>query len=111
MDGDGIGTKTKKQEFTPAPRVRSDEAGKFVTSTKEWLRDGITLEEVAKHNEMGSAWIVVKDRVYDCTPYLQAHPGGGSSIMMLAGGEASEDFEAVHSSRAWNMLEDFYLGP
>jgi nitrate reductase (NAD(P)H) len=31
--------------------------------------------------------------------------------MMLAGGEATEDFNAVHSSKAWDLLEEHYLGP
>jgi NAD(P)H-flavin reductase len=32
--------------------------------------------------------------------------------MLLAGGEATEDFEAVHSKKAWKMLEDHYfIGP
>ena len=45
---------------------------------------------------------MVKGQVYDCTPYLQDHPGGASSIMLLAGMEATEDFEAVHSKKAWH---------
>eukprot|EP00930_Biecheleria_cincta_P079161 TRINITY_DN668_c0_g1_i2.p1 TRINITY_DN668_c0_g1~~TRINITY_DN668_c0_g1_i2.p1 ORF type:complete len:894 (+),score=177.37 TRINITY_DN668_c0_g1_i2:70-2751(+) len=95
----------------PAARILSAEAGKLVKSTEEWLKDGIPYEEVAKHNSMGSAWIVVKGRVYDCTPYLEAHPGGASSIMLVAGMEATDDFAAVHSTKAWDMLEDYFLGP
>merc|ERR1719311_1619337 len=86
-------------------------AGKFVTSTEVWLKNGIDMAEVEKHNHEGSAWIVVKDRVYDCTPYLKDHPGGASSIMISAGLEATDDFEAVHSKRAWEMLDDHYIGP
>lgn len=99
------------EAFQPAPRVSTSKAGKLVTSCEEFLRDGISYDEVQKHNEMGSAWIIVKDRVYDCTPYLEDHPGGASSIMIVAGQEATEDFEAVHSSKAWKMLEDYYIGP
>lgn len=29
-----------------------------------------TLEEVAKHNEKKSTWIVIHDSVYDVTPFL-----------------------------------------
>jgi nitrate reductase (NAD(P)H) len=88
----------------------SDVAGKRVTSNQDWLKNGITMEEVSKHNSEGSPWIVVKDRVYDCTPYMSEHPGGASSIMLLAGAEATEDFEAVHSSKAWAILEDLFIG-
>lgn len=69
------------------------------------------MEEVSKHDSEESAWIVVKGRVYDCTPYLDDHPGGASSILLVAGQDATEDFDAVHSKKAWNMLEDYYIGP
>merc|ERR1719364_113123 len=94
-----------------AKKDHPTEAGKRVTSTEDWLKNGITMEEVEKHNHEGSAWIVVNDRVYDCTPYLKNHPGGASSIMISAGLEATDDFEAVHSKRAWDLLEDHYIGP
>jgi len=101
----------KKAAAAPAPPpAKSDEAGKLVKSKPEWLKDGITPQEVQQNNNDKSAWIVVKDRVYDCTPYLNDHPGGASSIMILAGMDATEDFEAVHSKKAWSMLEDFYIG-
>eukprot|EP00401_Gymnodinium_catenatum_P060232 CAMPEP_0117529876 /NCGR_PEP_ID=MMETSP0784-20121206/38056_1 /TAXON_ID=39447 /ORGANISM="" /LENGTH=48 /DNA_ID= /DNA_START= /DNA_END= /DNA_ORIENTATION= len=31
--------------------------------------------------------------------------------MIVAGMEATDDFEAVHSKNAWDMLEDYYMGP
>ncbi|CAJ1396652.1 unnamed protein product [Effrenium voratum] len=91
--------------------VKLTTAGKFVKSTESWLTEGITMEEVAKHNNEKSCWFVVKGQVYDGTPYLEDHPGGASSMLLAVGIDASEDFEAVHSSRAWDMLKDYYLGP
>jgi NAD(P)H-flavin reductase/cytochrome b involved in lipid metabolism len=85
--------------------------GKFVKSTKEWMEDGLSFEEVAKHNSEGSVWIVVKGGVYDCTPYLNDHPGGASSILLVGGMESTDEFEAVHSPKAWKMLEDYFIGP
>jgi cytochrome b involved in lipid metabolism len=84
--------------------------GKFVKSTKEWMEDGLSFEEVAKHNSEGSVWIV-KGGVYDCTPYLNDHPGGASSILLVGGMESTDEFEAVHSPKAWKMLEDYFIGP
>jgi nitrate reductase (NAD(P)H) len=89
---------------------QSNVAGKLVTSKEDWLRNGISMEEVNKHNSEESPWIVVKDRVYDCASYMNDHPGGASSIMLVAGVEATEDFEAVHSYKAWEILEDYFIG-
>jgi len=91
--------------------VKTEQAGKLVKSTAQWLTQGITMREVAKHNDEKSCWFVVKNRVYDGTPFLEDHPGGASSMLIVAGEEASEDFDATHSSKAWAMLDDYYLGP
>eukprot|EP00425_Heterocapsa_triquetra_P024303 CAMPEP_0195117420 /NCGR_PEP_ID=MMETSP0448-20130528/114300_1 /TAXON_ID=66468 /ORGANISM="Heterocapsa triquestra, Strain CCMP 448" /LENGTH=66 /DNA_ID=CAMNT_0040154637 /DNA_START=12 /DNA_END=209 /DNA_ORIENTATION=+ len=42
---------------------------------KEWRKHGVTMEEVAQHNHQSSAWLVIKDRVYDATLFLDLHPG------------------------------------
>jgi len=70
----------------------------------------ITMDEVNKHNTDHDVWIVVKDRVYDCTEYLELHPGGADSIIINAGEDSTEDFVAIHSSKATKMLEKFYIG-
>jgi len=67
-------------------------------------------EEVAKHNTEHDTWIVVNNRVYDCTEYLELHPGGVDSITINAGDDATEDFVAIHSAKATAMLEKFYIG-
>jgi len=100
-----------KAEGAALTAKSSSQAGRLVTSKPEWLTEGISMEEVSKHSDEKSAWIVVKGRVYDCTPYLEDHPGGASSILLVAGPEATEDFEAVHSKKAWNQLEDYFIGP
>ena len=96
---------------TDADKKLPTTAGKMVESTEAWLKGGITMEEVEKHNNQDSSWIVVKGRVYDCTPYLHEHPGGYASILMNAGADSTDDFEAVHSKKAWDMLEDYFIGP
>ena len=32
------------------------------------------------------------------------------SILIMAGQDSSEDFEAVHSKKAWKLLEQYYIG-
>jgi nitrate reductase (NAD(P)H) len=69
-----------------------------------------TMQEVEKHNTEEDCWIVIKDRVYDASEYLDMHPGGMESITINSGQDATEDFVAIHSSKATKMLEKFYIG-
>jgi len=69
-----------------------------------------TMAEVAKHNTEEDVWIVVNDKVYDCTDYLELHPGGVDSIIINAGEDSTEDFVAIHSMKATKMLDRYYIG-
>lgn len=69
-----------------------------------------TMEEVAKHDTEDSTWFVVEGGVYDATRYLKGHPGGAASIVMNSGGDATEDFLAIHSEKAKAMLQEYYIG-
>jgi len=69
-----------------------------------------TWSQIRQHNTEHDTWIVVKDRVYDCTEYLELHPGGVDSIVLNAGADATEDFVAIHSIKATKMLEKYYIG-
>lgn len=73
-------------------------------------RKQITMAEVREHATPDSAWIVVNNKVYDCTRFLEAHPGGKDSIMMNAGTDCSDAFFAIHSDRAKDMMESFCVG-
>ena len=69
-----------------------------------------TMEEVSKHNTKDDVWIVVNKKVYDCTDYLDLHPGGEDSILIVGGEDCTEDFEAIHSPKATKMLDRYYIG-
>lgn len=83
---------------------------KVSKASKELNVRSISMAEVKQHASEKSCWFVVNDNVYDGTPFLKDHPGGASSILLVGGMEATEDFEAVHSTRAWEMLNDYYIG-
>ncbi|ORX45271.1 molybdopterin binding oxidoreductase [Hesseltinella vesiculosa] len=69
-----------------------------------------TLDQIASHDRDDDCWIVVHDKVYDCTPFLHDHPGGASSILICGGADTTEEFDAIHSSKAQTMLEDYLVG-
>ncbi|XP_017247630.1 nitrate reductase [NADH] [Daucus carota subsp. sativus] len=69
-----------------------------------------SMSEVRKHNSAESAWIIVHGHIYDCTRFLKDHPGGADSILINAGTDCTEEFEAIHSNKAKKMLEDYRIG-
>ena len=49
-------------------------------------------------------------QVYDATPFLRDHPGGGDSILIVAGTDATEEFNAIHSDKAKAQLLEYCIG-
>lgn len=41
--------------------------------------------DVAKHASSGDAWLVIRGKVLDVTPWLEEHPGGEDVLLELAG--------------------------
>ncbi|KAG7671215.1 hypothetical protein Ndes2437B_g03830 [Nannochloris sp. 'desiccata'] len=70
----------------------------------------ISMAEVEKHDTAESAWFVYENKVYDATPFLKEHPGGADSILLVAGTDATDEFNAIHSTRAKKMLIEYYIG-
>ena len=53
---------------------------------------------------------VICEQVYDATPFLRDHPGGGDSILIVAGTDATEEFNAIHSDKAKAQLLEYCIG-
>ncbi|XP_024020691.1 cytochrome B5-like protein [Morus notabilis] len=66
--------------------------------------------EVSLHNKRTDCWIIIKDKVYDVTSYVEEHPGG-DAILAHAGGDSTEGFYGPqHATRVFDMIDDFYIG-
>jgi nitrate reductase (NAD(P)H) len=95
-----------------------------VTMTKPRVNRKITPEEVTAQDKT-KPWFVVHGEVYDGkfipkplgtvwtyliatkgTAFLKDHPGGGDSISLVAGQDATEDFMAIHSTDARAQLAE-----
>ncbi|KAL9539821.1 hypothetical protein MBANPS3_010044 [Mucor bainieri] len=69
-----------------------------------------TLQEVERHTAEDDCWLIYDDLVYDCTSFLETHPGGASSILLAAATDCTEEFDAIHSQKAKDMLADYLIG-
>lgn len=70
-----------------------------------------SLSEIAEHNKSDSCWMVIHDKVYDVTKFLDEHPGGEEVLLDAGGVDGTESFEDVgHSTDAREMMADYYIG-
>ena len=49
-------------------------------------------EEIGKHDRKEDAWVVVEDKVYNVSKFVDKHPGGPKIILHRAGRMATETF-------------------
>jgi nitrate reductase (NAD(P)H) len=96
----------EKAEQSPQTTLKKSVSSPFMNTSSNHY----TMSEVRKHSSESSAWIVVHGRVYDCTSFLKDHPGGADSILINAGSDCTEEFDAIHSDKAKAMLETYRIG-
>ncbi|XP_071723510.1 cytochrome B5-like protein [Rutidosis leptorrhynchoides] len=66
--------------------------------------------EISLHNKRTDCWIIIKEKVYDVTPYVEEHPGG-DAILAHAGDDSTEGFFGPqHATRVFDMIDIFYIG-
>ncbi|KAL8941331.1 MAG: hypothetical protein Q9216_002316 [Gyalolechia sp. 2 TL-2023] len=77
-----------------------------MSETKE-----MTLEEISSHNSKKDLYLVIHDKVYDATNFIDEHPGGEEVLLDVGGQDATEAFEDVgHSDEARSILEGLKAG-
>ncbi len=71
-----------------------------------------TLAEVTAHGGAASCWTIVKDNVYDLTPWINMHPGGEENILKICGKDGTLAFEGQHGGKEKqeSKLETFLIG-
>ncbi|KAL8718679.1 MAG: hypothetical protein Q9225_004215 [Loekoesia sp. 1 TL-2023] len=72
-----------------------------MSETKE-----LTFSDVAEHNTKKDLYLVIHDKVYDATKFIDEHPGGEEVLLDVGGQDATEAFEDVgHSDEARSILD------
>ena len=110
--------------YTITP-VTTQKSGNFITKTTPTpAKKSLTLNmtEISKHNKESDCWMLISGKVYDITSYFGSHPGGNGTMAATCGTNATDAYMtkdpyatssggySAHSSRAKNLLQDFYLG-
>lgn len=70
--------------------------------------------DVEKHNTEKSCYVTVGANVYDITPFLEDHPGGGDLILEYGGKDVSDimrdELSHFHSEAAFDILNEHLIG-
>ncbi|KAL4081457.1 cytochrome b5-like heme/steroid binding domain-containing protein [Scleroderma yunnanense] len=70
-----------------------------------------TFEELKAHGTKDSLYILLHEKVYDVTKFIDEHPGGDEVILSEAGKDATDAFEDVgHSDEARDLLPGMLIG-
>ncbi|KAJ7639402.1 cytochrome b5-like heme/steroid binding domain-containing protein [Roridomyces roridus] len=71
----------------------------------------VTLEELRANNTKDKLYVLIHQKVYDVTKFLDEHPGGDEVILAEACQDATEAFEDVgHSDEARELLPGMLVG-
>ncbi|XP_071381225.1 cytochrome b5 type B [Centroberyx affinis] len=105
--GEEINDNLMNTEDVSASNANVEENGETIESGVKYY----TLEEIRAHNVSKDTWLIIHDKVYDITGFLEEHPGGEEVLLEQAGADATESFEDVgHSTDAREMLEQYFVG-
>ncbi|RUO95630.1 cytochrome b5-like heme/steroid binding domain-containing protein, partial [Jimgerdemannia flammicorona] len=70
----------------------------------------LTAADVARHNSKKSLYLIVHEKVYDVTKFIDEHPGGEEVLLDEGGKDATEAFEDVgHSDDARELLKGLFV--
>jgi nitrate reductase (NAD(P)H) len=69
-----------------------------------------TMDEVAKHDTADDLWVVLHGKVYDLSGFLDVHPGGEEALLLVAGQDATHDFDAIHGEGPKRSKEKYVIG-
>ncbi|KAF9572689.1 hypothetical protein EC968_009590 [Mortierella alpina] len=70
-----------------------------------------TLADLSQHTTKDSLYLAIHGKVYDCTGFIDEHPGGEEVLIDEAGRDATESFEDVgHSDEAREIMSKLLVG-
>merc|ERR1712243_521089 len=102
LENEEISTRHTKDTLDSMDSGFEDDCGFSPGIDPESGLEVISLEEVSYHCTMVDGWMVIFDKVYDVTEYLESdkHPGGSNVMMEYLGYDATMAFRGVGHSKA-----------
>ncbi|KAI7699269.1 hypothetical protein KC353_g16543, partial [Hortaea werneckii] len=77
-----------------------------MSDTKE-----LTYSDVSEHTSKKDLYMVIHDKVYNASSFVDEHPGGEEVLLDVGGQDATEAFEDVgHSDEAREILNGLLVG-
>lgn len=100
---------SKKESKQQHPKERRATSVKKEQKKPREIRN-YTREEVAKHNKRDDCWLIVDNKVYDVSSFVDSHPGG-DSILANAGKDNTAGFYGPqHPDTTREQIEEYYIG-
>ncbi|EAL67175.1 hypothetical protein DDB_G0280747 [Dictyostelium discoideum AX4] len=96
----------KEKEKIITPIISKYKPGKLNDPINQ--NNWFSLEEIATHNSFDSCWMIIHNKVYDITKYINHHPGGKNALLRFAGKDGTENVQ-FHSSKMLQILNDQYF--
>ncbi|TIA89364.1 hypothetical protein E3P99_02146 [Wallemia hederae] len=70
-----------------------------------------TIDDLKANQSAENMWLLINGKVYDCTKFLDEHPGGDEVIISEGGKDATEAFDDIgHSDEARSQLDKLFIG-
>ena len=92
------------EQNKPSPEEQA--AKKAFSKLKE-----LSMDEIQKHNNEESPWLLIHGKVYGVKEYMDNHPGGPEILVDNSGKDASEEYDDIgHSDDATAEMEKYLVG-
>jgi len=75
------------------------------------MSEELSYSEVSSHSSKKDLYVVIHDKIYNASSFIDEHPGGEEVLLDVAGQDATEAFEDVgHSDEAREILDGMLIG-
>ncbi|XP_075509003.1 cytochrome B5-like protein isoform X2 [Primulina tabacum] len=92
------------------PRLRKSDPGssRLSNSAGDKASKVYSKAEVSLHNRRTDCWIIIKEKVYDVTSYVEEHPGG-DAILTHAGDDSTKGFYGLAKFLEQQLINPFHI--